>query len=236
MRSNERKIAAVTAAVLSLLLGLSCASVAPSNDAQFYLLGGCAGLLALFVPALLILNAFGAPGCLKKPALRPMVQMSLLGAALTVPLTYAAEAWSSLLSLIGITAPYMGQMPDVTDIPTALSALLYVSVASALGEETLFRGLVQQKLLRRLPKAGLFIAAALFGAAHLSLYAFLPTFLLGLAAGIVCRRHTLWTAAVLHGTYNAAALLLQQQPQTQLPLLVISLAGCVLMGLTIKKD
>lgn len=237
MRWNERKIAAVTAAPLCFVLGVMTLVQAKGDAAAMYLQNGIGVLLILFAPLLLLMTVFGLPRCVKRPSARSLVSAALTGTALLLPLTMAGQLGAQIWSLLGVAAPYAGQLPPLQDARSVLCAVFYVSAAAPLGEEMLFRGLVQQTLLRRYPKAGLLLASALFGAAHLSLYAFLPTFLLGLMLGTVCRRHSLFAAMALHGAYNAAALLAQGVPQTFVPVFIVSLMGLFLLGrVTVTKD
>lgn len=237
MRWSKRKIAAVTVSPLCFVLGMVMLVRVKGDAADMYLQNGIGVLLLLFVPVLLLMTAFGLPQCVKRPSARSLLSAALTGTALLLPLTAAGQLGAKCWSLLGFAAPYDGQLPPLREVRTVLCAVFYVSVAAPLGEEMLFRGLLQQTLLRRFPKSGLILASALFGAAHLSLYAFLPTFLLGLMLGTVCRRHSLFAAMALHGAYNAAALLAQGVPQTFVPVFIVSLMGLFLLGrVTVTKD
>ncbi|MDP2181373.1 MAG: CPBP family glutamic-type intramembrane protease [Actinomycetota bacterium] len=88
----------------------------------------------------------------------------------------------------------------------ALSVLLVVVIAPVV-EELVFRGVLQQAFETRW-EAGVAIAsgAALFGAYHFTVWLFVPTFVLGLAAGWLAHaRESLWPAIALHALYNLVA-------------------------------
>jgi len=80
------------------------------------------------------------------------------------------------------------------------SVFLVVAVLPAICEEMTFRGVVLSGLLsRNRPPVALILTAALFAAFHLSLYRFLPVFLIGLAASyIVYRSGSIFTGMLLH--------------------------------------
>ncbi len=237
MRWNKRKTAAVTAAPLCFALGVMLLARTEGDTASVYLQNGIGVLMTVFAPLLLLMAAFGPPRCMQRPSALSLASAALTGTALVLPLTLAGQVGAVCWSLVGFSVPYEGQLPPLRDAAGVLCALFYVSAAVPPAEEMLFRGLVQQTLLRRFPGAGLLIASVLFGAAHLSLYAFLPTFLLGLVLGTVCRRHSLFAAMALHGAYNAAAVLVQGVPQTFVPAFIVSLMGLFLLGrVTVTKD
>ncbi len=87
----------------------------------------------------------------------------------------------------------------------SLPALLaLVALAPAIGEELFFRGAVLSGLRRdHRPLKALLVQAALFAAAHASIYRFLPTLAVGLLAGTLrLGSKSLWPAMALHAAYN----------------------------------
>lgn len=77
---------------------------------------------------------------------------------------------------------------------------------AAVGEELLFRGLIQRILVRwfRSPWVGIIIAAILFSAMHVQFYGFLPRLLLGILLGaLYWYSGSLWTAILAHFIYDA---------------------------------
>ncbi|MDO8491069.1 MAG: CPBP family glutamic-type intramembrane protease [Dehalococcoidia bacterium] len=95
-----------------------------------------------------------------------------------------------------------------TQSSVALFALLAVVVAP-FAEETFFRGFVFSGLSRRFGFwGGAIISAALFAAAHASLGALIPIFLLGLLlAALYARTRSLWLPMTAHALYNGLAVL-----------------------------
>lgn len=85
--------------------------------------------------------------------------------------------------------------------------LLLVGVLPAVGEELLFRGVVQQILKRmtRNAHAAIWISAAIFSAMHMQFFGFLPRLLLGAMFGYMLEwTGTLWAPMIAHFINNAA--------------------------------
>jgi len=83
--------------------------------------------------------------------------------------------------------------------------LLVVAVLPALGEELLFRGLLQQQLERgsRRPHLAIWLAALLFSAIHLQFEGFLPRLLLGAGLGYLFYwTRNLWIPIIAHFLFN----------------------------------
>ncbi|MBQ9300144.1 MAG: CPBP family intramembrane metalloprotease [Clostridia bacterium] len=185
------------------------------------------------LPALLILaarparlrafrNSCFAPGW---PAASFSVLLAVSG---TVMVSVIATLWAQLLySATG----YTGSAQDLPRARSALqwaAALLAVAVIPALCEELFFRGLVQNALRRRFPRAGVWIAAVIFAALHFRWEAFPALVLLGAVLGLGYVRHGYWGSALLHGLYNAVVLLLSSREiSLTLGLLIVCFAACV---------
>jgi sodium transport system permease protein len=93
--------------------------------------------------------------------------------------------------------------------------LLLVAVLPAICEELSFRGFVLSGLLKRTkPLTAMIATAAFFAAFHLSLYRFLPTFLIGLAASfLVWRSRSIFVGMLLHFLNNGSVAFLNNYPQ-----------------------
>ncbi len=89
--------------------------------------------------------------------------------------------------LAGLTKKYM----DFDSWEQLAVALLVVAVIPAIGEEFLFRGVIQRKLtyVMKHPHAAVWISAAVFSAIHFQFYGFIPRLLLGALFGYIY----LWT-------------------------------------------
>jgi len=89
--------------------------------------------------------------------------------------------------------------------------LFMIAFLPAIGEELLFRGIIQ-KLFSQWTKnfhVGIWISAFLFSALHLQFYGFLPRFVLGLLFGyILVWTKNLWLPILAHFINNAAAVIL----------------------------
>ncbi len=88
--------------------------------------------------------------------------------------------------------------------------LMMVAVLPALGEELLFRGVIQ-KILIGLTKnnhAGIWLSAALFSALHMQFFGFFPRMILGAVFGyLLVWSDTLWLPVLAHFVNNAGAVI-----------------------------
>ena len=88
---------------------------------------------------------------------------------------------------------------------------IMIAVLPAIGEELIFRG-VLQKILTRLFNSGhlaILITSMLFSALHLQFYGFLPRFILGLVFGyLFFWSGTLWLPVIAHFANNAMSVIL----------------------------
>jgi membrane protease YdiL (CAAX protease family) len=109
-----------------------------------------------------------------------------------------------------------------------LGNLFIVAVLPAIGEELLFRGLLQ-KLIQRMTgsaHSAIWITAVLFSALHLQFFGFLPRMLLGVLFGYLLEwTGTLWLPILAHFVNNAAGVIIfyitgkgLEPEQTDLPL------------------
>lgn len=83
--------------------------------------------------------------------------------------------------------------------------LVFVALFAGVGEELLFRGVLQRMLIRatRSPWTGIILAAALFSAFHFQFYGFLPRLFLGVLLGaIYWYSGSLWVSILVHFLYD----------------------------------
>lgn len=88
--------------------------------------------------------------------------------------------------------------------------LFLIAVIPAIGEELLFRGVIQRLFSEwtRNKHAGVWIAAILFSAMHLQFYGFIPRTLLGVLFGyLLVWSGRMWIPVLAHFVNNAAAVL-----------------------------
>ncbi len=84
--------------------------------------------------------------------------------------------------------------------------LFMIGIIPAVGEELLFRGVLQQLLHRMIskPHLSIIITALLFSAFHLQFYGFLPRFMLGLVLGYAFYiTGSLWVPMLIHFVNNS---------------------------------
>lgn len=92
-----------------------------------------------------------------------------------------------------------------------ISNLIVIAGLAAVGEELLFRGMIQRLLTKmfRSPWAGIIIAAFLFSAIHLQFYGFLPRFVLGILLGAAFwYSGSLWVPILGHFVYDGSLIVL----------------------------
>jgi membrane protease YdiL (CAAX protease family) len=98
------------------------------------------------------------------------------------------------------------KLATLTDFLTTFSglskyllAVVVITVIPAIGEEIIFRGLLQKYLTKifQNPHIAIFISAFLFSAIHLQFYGFLVRFFLGLLLGYLCYFTRSLSAAIL---------------------------------------
>lgn len=92
-----------------------------------------------------------------------------------------------------------------------LAGFLVIAVLPGIGEELVFRGLLQNKLqaLTRNPHVAIWVAAIIFSAIHFQFYGFLPRMLLGALFGyLYVWSGNLWVPILAHFVNNAFTLLM----------------------------
>jgi len=90
--------------------------------------------------------------------------------------------------------------------------ILIVGMIPALGEELLFRGLIQNQIIKRSGNIhlGIWISAFLFSAIHLQFYGFFPRMMLGGLFGyMLVWTGSLWVPILAHFVNNAGAVIIQ---------------------------
>lgn len=95
--------------------------------------------------------------------------------------------------------------------------MLMIAILPAIGEELMFRGLIQRLLKDWLKNihVAVFISALLFAAMHLQFYGFLPRMALGVLFGYLFYwTGTLWVPIFAHFVNNAAAVIVSYMSQT----------------------
>lgn len=141
-----------------------------------------------------------------------------------VPLINVMVEWNSHLSFPEFLAPVETWMRsseqeaeritkafvNVTAVQDVLINLLVIAVLPAMGEELLFRGVVQRILTEwfRNAHAGIWISAAVFSAIHVQFFGFVPRMMLGVCFGYMLHwSGSMWLPVIAHFFNNAAAVI-----------------------------
>ncbi len=91
-------------------------------------------------------------------------------------------------------------------IKNLLLNIVFIAGFAAVGEELLFRGVIQRLLIKmfKSPWAGIIVTAILFSALHMQFYGFLPRFILGILLGVIYwYSGSIWAAILAHFAYDA---------------------------------
>jgi uncharacterized protein len=169
---------------------------------------------------------------------RPLIRVAGLGAVVLLviafmPMNGLIIKWNQGLSLPDTLAPVERwmraketEMAELTrflttfDTPAQLMlALLVIAVIAAIGEEVLFRGVLQRRFSEWTGgniHVGIWLAAAVFSAIHLQFYGFLPRMLLGALFGyLYVWSGNLWVPILAHLVNNGFTVLMVYLRQRQ---------------------
>lgn len=99
---------------------------------------------------------------------------------------------------------------STTSLTTVFGNIIMIAILPALGEELLFRGIVQQ-LIKKISgnaHAAIWISAAIFSALHMQFFGFVPRLVLGAMFGYMLEwSGTLWLPIIAHFINNATAVI-----------------------------
>jgi membrane protease YdiL (CAAX protease family) len=133
------------------------------------------------------------------------------------PIMSVLAIWVDLIDLPDwmsrMDESYMDSLKTLLKMETTgelVLSLLIAAVLPGVGEELLFRGVIQKELLQRWknPHAAIWVTAILFSALHFQITGFLPKMLIGVVLGYACYfTKSLWVPIGLHMVNNAAATL-----------------------------
>lgn len=100
------------------------------------------------------------------------------------------------------------QLQSVKDL---VLNIICIAGLAAIGEELLFRGLLQRLFIKIFKNhwVGIIVAATLFSAMHLQFYGFFPRLALGILLGVIYwYSGSLWVVILAHFMYDAALIIL----------------------------
>lgn len=117
---------------------------------------------------------------------------------------------------------WMGAMEDQTmtvlkniltmnSIVALLANLLVIAILPGIGEELIFRGIIQKELASQLknPYVTVVVSAIIFSALHFQFEGFLPRFLLGMILGLIYYwTNSLWVSMAVHAFNNGIQVLI----------------------------
>jgi membrane protease YdiL (CAAX protease family) len=189
------------------------------------------GIMQLFifvVPALIFLYYFdfnqkGNPLTRLRGVPVAVYGLTPLLAAGLLPLAYSLHTWNQSLHLPPALAEWedawrASEQQTEHIIKAFLSAsgaqallmnMVILVLLPALGEELIFRGIVQRIFMRWVasPHAAIWICGALFSAIHMQWLGFFPRWLLGVELGYLAWfTGSLWPAVLSHATHNALSI------------------------------
>jgi hypothetical protein len=147
------------------------------------------------------------------------VGLSLLLMLVSVPLVLLLFQWNKMIPLPAAfhdmeaqTAEALKSLLRMDHPGELLGNLLLIAVLPAIGEELLFRGIVQQQILRMVPNVwlGLLLSAAVFSFIHLQFEGFLPRMFLGLLLGwLYWQTRNFWVPVLAHFFNNGVQVVAQ---------------------------
>lgn len=108
-------------------------------------------------------------------------------------------------SLEGQAESMIAGLLNMEGIGELLFTLVVMAVAPAIGEEIIFRGIVQQEFDKRLPNPHLaiWLAAIIFSGFHMQFEGFIPRLILGALLGYLFYwSRNLWIPIIVHMVYN----------------------------------
>ena len=96
---------------------------------------------------------------------------------------------------------------DMPNVGLLILNLIMIALLPAVGEELIFRGIMQQGLQKKMsPHFAIWLAAIVFSAIHMQFFGFVPRMLMGVAMGYLFYwSGNLWYPIVAHFTNNALA-------------------------------
>jgi membrane protease YdiL (CAAX protease family) len=195
---------------------------------HFMRLNQAAGAIGLFIlPAITFPHFLGQQSSQflqteKKPAIL-LLLLLVIYTLMQLPWINAMSEWNNNLQWGGAfeemyrvmrakedaAAEMIDNLLSMPDIGSLMVTLLVVALIPALGEELLFRGVMQNLFGQRLgAHAGIWLTAGIFSFVHFQFFGFFPRLFLGALLGYVFYfTGSLWYAVAVHFTNNAGAVI-----------------------------
>ncbi|MEE9371824.1 MAG: CPBP family intramembrane glutamic endopeptidase [Saprospiraceae bacterium] len=186
------------------------------------------------------------------------VLICLILLLVSYPLVIKFSAWNMAIPLPDwaimsseATSDLLKGILNMEGIGELIMAIFLVGITPAIGEELLYRGIVQNKLIKATGNEhiGIFIASFLFSLNHLQLERLLPFMLLGLVLGYSYHyTKSFWVPVILHFINNSfqvmslygskdiiAELDMNQTPEIPIAALIISIFATFGLIFYLKK-
>jgi membrane protease YdiL (CAAX protease family) len=163
--------------------------------------------------------------CISTGKLPPLVLIGLVFATLLIssPLINLLIEWNSAIKFPAFLADFEAKVQQLESNANELTQkllsgkqisdyvfnILMIAVIPAIGEEFLFRGVIQRIFADWFKNlhAAIILTAVLFSSFHLQFYGFIPRFILGLFFGyLYLWRKNIWIAVLAHFFNNAIAI------------------------------
>ncbi len=190
---------------------------------QFFSALGTFIIAPLFAASLFQIDFMGFVGFKKPLSIKPFLLTALL-IVVSVPFINWMIEVNTLMRLpasLKYLEDWMKASEDnakvITELFTSKTSLLgllgnvlIIALLPAIGEELLFRGVIQRLFsdFTNSKHAAIIITAILFSAMHMQFYGFLPRFALGIALGyLMLWSGNLWLPILAHFTNNALAVI-----------------------------
>lgn len=115
--------------------------------------------------------------------------------------------------------------------------LVFISLFAGIGEELLFRGVLQRLFIRAFknPWMGIVLTAAIFSAFHFQFFGFFPRLILGIVLGVIYwYSGSLWAAMLAHFIYDGFIIVLvyfKPSMATQTDQSIMNTNGLAILGL-----
>lgn len=179
------------------------------------------GIGMLIVPAIVYLwisSSWGTVKGLFQSPIRQSVMISIVFFMVAFPFVNYLAEWNATWDLPTFLGDWLEgkelQAGEVTklflDMPNAgflILNLIMIGLLPAVGEELIFRGIMQRGLQKMMnPHLAIWFAAILFSAVHMQFLGFVPRMLMGVAMGYLFYwSGNLWYPIIAHFTNNALA-------------------------------
>lgn len=193
------------------------------NISLMRMLQGIQACLVFILPSLLLCKIVGESPreyLSLKPAKPMQIVLATVSIWTLIPLVNTLVEWNANMHFPPSLQPIESWMRAAEDQAATLTEqlmqsaafsdlaanLFVVAILAGIGEELLFRGLIQRMLGPRKSHAAVWITAILFSAIHLQFYGFIPRLLLGVWFGYLCMwTGSIWVPIAAHITNNALA-------------------------------